>query len=209
MKDISRVYELSNYMLNMALTASTILKTEFGDFKVSYHEFGKQYCVSFSKGDLLKNEPIVRIHSACLFGEAFHSLHCDCSHQITKTMGLIKNNKNGVIVYSYQEGRGIGLKNKIKAMEIERIENVDTVEAFKKLGFEKSDYREYKIEIQALKELGLSKKIKTFSGSPKKIEALEKAGYKVEQIIPEEPLNLSEIAKKERMVKVKKLGYKY
>lgn len=193
----------------MTITASTIIKTEFGDFKVRYHKFGKEFCVSFSKGDLSKNDPIVRLHSACLFGEAFHSLHCDCSHQITKTMELIKENENGVIIYSYQEGRGIGLKNKIKAMEIERIDKIDTVEAFKKLGFENADCRDYEIEIKALKELNLNKKIKTFSGSPKKIKALEKAGYIVERIIPEEPLDLSEIAKKERMTKIKKLGYKY
>jgi len=176
----------------MAITASTIIKTEFGDFKV----------------DLQHNEPIVRLHSACLFGEAFRSLHCDCSHQITETMRLIQENGNGVIIYSYQEGRGIGLKNKIKAMEVERTNKVDTVEAFKKLGF-KTDYRDYKIEIKALKELNLNKKIKTFSGNPKKIEALEKEGYIIERIIPEKPLNLNEIANKERMTKTKKLGYKY
>lgn len=193
----------------MAIISSTIIKTEFGEFKVCYHEFGKEFCVSFSKGNILNDQPIVRIHSACLFGEAFHSLHCDCSDQITKTMKLIQENGCGVIIYSYQEGRGIGLKNKIKAMEIERTESVDTVEAFKKLGFDKGDYRNYDVEIKALKELNLNKKIKTFSGSPKKIDALEKAGYTVEQIIPEEPLNLSDIAKKERMVKVKKLGYRY
>lgn len=193
----------------MTITASTILKTEFGDFKICYHEFGKKVCVSFSQGDLSKNEPIVRLRSACLFGEAFHSLHCDCMHQITKTMGLIQENGIGVIIYSYQEGRGIGLKNKIKAMEIERTENLDTVEAFKKLGFKKADCRDYKIEIEALKELNLNKKIKTFSGNPKKIEALEKEGYIVEKIIPEKPLDLSDMAKKERTIKIKKLGYKY
>ena len=103
------------------ITASTIIKTGFGNFKVSYHKFGKKICVSFSYGDLAKNEPIVRFHSACLFGEAFHSLHCDCQHQITKVMSLIQTNGNGVIIYAYQEGRGIGLENKIKSMELERI----------------------------------------------------------------------------------------
>ena len=189
------------------ITASTIIKTEFGNFKVSYHKFGKKICVSFSCGDLTKEEPIVRFHSACLFGEAFHSLHCDCQHQITKVMNLIQTNGNGVIVYTYQEGRGIGLENKIKAMELEKVENLDTVEAFKKLGF-KTDYREYNTEIKALKELNLTKKVKTFSGNPKKIEALKKEGYIVE-VISEKPLDLSDIAKKEREIKVKKLGYKY
>jgi len=193
----------------MTITALTIIKTEFGNFKVSYHKFGKKICVSFSYGDLTKNEPIVRFHSACLFGEAFHSLHCDCQHQISKVMSLIQTNGNGVIVYSYQEGRGIGLENKIKAMELERKEKLDTVEAFKRLGFDKADCRDYDTEIKALKELNLAKKIKTFSGNPKKIEALKKDGYIVDVIIPEEPLDLSDIARKEREIKVKKLGYKY
>ena len=193
----------------MTITATTIIKTEFGDFKIFYHEFGKKTCVSFSYGDLTKNEPIVRFHSACLFGEAFHSLHCDCQHQITNTMRLIQTNGNGVIVYSYQEGRGIGLKNKIKSMELERTEKIDTVEAFSKLGFDKSDYRDYKIEVKVLKELNLAKKIKTFSGNPKKIKHLEKAGYSVEVIILETPLDLSSIAKKERETKIEKLGYRY
>lgn len=185
------------------ITASTIIKTEFGNFKVSYHKFRNKICVSFSYGDLRKNEPIVRFHSVCLFGEAFHSSHCDCRHQIIKVMSLIQTNGSGVIIYSYEEGRSIGLENKIKAMELERTEKLDTVEAFKKLGFDKADCRDYDTEIKALKELNLAKKIKTFSSNPYKIKGLEMAGYIVEKIIPEEPLDLSDIAKKEREIKVK------
>ena len=192
----------------MTITATTVLDTEFGKYTVNYHEIKGKTCVSFSYGNLKKN-PIVRIHSACLFGEAFHSLQCDCAHQVSKTMGLIQENDSGVIVYSYQEGRGIGLKNKIKAMEIERTRKVDTIEAFKEIGLKKPDYRDYKIEVEALKELSLSEKIKTFSGNPKKIEALKNAGFDVERVIPEKPLDLSDKAKSEREVKVKKLGYKY
>jgi len=97
----------------MPITASTIIKTRFGDFQVSFHETESGDCVSFSQGKLTKGKPIVRLHSACLFGEVFHSLHCDCLRQVTQTMALIQKNKCGVIVYSYQEGRGIGLKRKV------------------------------------------------------------------------------------------------
>src|SRR6266404_2077417 len=104
----------------MPIRSSTIIQTDFGSFKVSYHEIDAQGYVSFAHGDISRNTPIVRIHSACLFGEAFHSLHCDCNHQLTETMRVIDQHGSGVIVYSYQEGRGIGLEKKIEAMEIER-----------------------------------------------------------------------------------------
>ena len=193
----------------MPITASTIIKTKFGDFKVCFHETKCDACVSFSQSDLTKGEPTVRIHSACLFGEVFHSLHCDCLHQITQTMALIQKNKCGVIVYSYQEGRGIGLKRKIEAMEIQRVENCDTVEAFKKLGVEKSDPRDFKAEVQALKDLGVAKEIQSFSGNPIKDAALKAAGFRVVKNLKIDDKDLSEMAKEEIKIKIKKMGYKY
>ncbi len=190
------------------ITASTVLKTEFGNYKVCFHEIEGKHLVSFSYGNISKDVPIVRFHSACLFGEAFHSLHCDCAQQITKIMSLIQKNKVGVIIYSFHEGRGIGLKNKIKAMELERLENLDTIEAFKKLGFE-ADYRDYNAEVEVLRDLRLNRTIKTFSGSPKKIDALKQAGYIIREIISGKHQDLSDRAKRERKVKIKKLGYKY
>jgi len=193
----------------MAITSSTIIKTEFGNFRVCFHETKHNKCVSFSQGDLSKNTPIVRLHSACLFGEVFHSLHCDCYHQLTETMRLIRVNKCGVLIYSFQEGRGIGLKKKIQAMEIQRIEKCDTVDAFKKIGLKKSDYRDYKAEIEALKDLGLGKKIKTFSGNPQKIKALEEAGYNIIEFLKVDDKILTEEAKEEIETKLKKMGYMY
>ncbi|MBI5803842.1 hypothetical protein HY450_01210 [Candidatus Pacearchaeota archaeon] len=193
----------------MTIVASTIIKTEFGNFKVCFHETEKGSCVSFSQGDLSKDNPIVRFHSACLFGEIFHSLHCDCHHQLTETMALIHKNKCGVIIYSYQEGRGIGLKKKIEAMEIQRMENCDTVEAFKKLGFGKSDFRDYETEIQALKDLKVAKKIQSFSGNPVKDKVLKKAGFTITEILNIDDKNLSQIAKEEIKTKIEKMGYKY
>lgn len=191
------------------IKSQTILSTKYGKFKVSYHQYKNKFCISFSKGKINKKIPIIRIHSSCLFGEAFHSLHCDCDYQLTETMKLIEKNKSGVLVYSYKEGRGIGLKNKIKAMEIERIKKIDTVEAFRELGLKKYDYRKYVIEIKALKELRINKKIKTFSGNPNKISILKKAGFKIIEILSGKPLDISITAEKERITKQKKMGYIY
>jgi len=192
----------------MTIATSTIIKTKYGRFKVCYHEFKNESCLSFSKGNLTRINTIVRIHSACLFGEVFQSLHCDCYIQLKKAIDLIRKNKNGVIIYSYQEGRGIGLKNKIKSMEISRKKNIDTVDAFIELGFTKPDYRSYQVEINALKELNINKKIRLLSGNPLKIRTLKKAGYEIENIL-ENVQGLNKLAKNGRRAKIKKLGYKY
>ena len=195
----------------MAISTSTFISTDFGLFRVCYHKNKTGICISFSKGDLSKGTPIVRFHSACLFGEAFHSIQCDCDSQILNAMRLIKRQSNGVIIYTYQEGRGIGIEKKIKAMEIQRLSKCDTVEAFKKLGLNKSDYRNYKESISALKDLGVSKTILTFSGNKGKIEALEKEGYKINRILKSynHIKNLSKLARKEIETKKKKMGYIY
>ncbi len=191
----------------MVIVASTIIKTEFSDFKVCYHNTRYGGCVSFSKGNLSKNAPIVRLHSACLFGEVFYSHHCDCGHQIKKTMRLIQKEGTGVIIYAYEEGRGIGLKEKIKAMEVQRIKKIDTVEAFKKLGLKRSDYRTFKAEVEALKDLKLSKNIKTYSGNPKKLESLRKAGYNIKRLLKYELKHINKLAKEEIKTKEEKMGY--
>jgi|SRR3989344_3021501 len=193
----------------MAIATSTIIRTAFGNFKVCFHETEKGSCVSFSQGDLSKDNPIVRFHSACLFGEAFHAIDCDCYHQLAESMALIHKNNCGVIIYSYQEGRGIGLKKKIEALEIQRIESCDTVEAFKKLGFEKSDFRDYWAEVQALKDLKVAKKIQSFSGSPIKDKALRKAGFTITKILKIDDKDLSKFAKEEIKTKIEKMGYNY
>ena len=193
----------------MAILASTILTTKFGPFKVNYHKNKKYQCISFSYGNLTKGVPIVRLHSACLFGELFKSLHCDCGEHIPKAMKIIQKHGNGIIIYSYQEGRGIGLLKKIKAMEIQRTKNCDTVEAFKLLGFKKSDYRDYKVEIGALKNLMVSKNIITFAGNPHKISSLKKAGYQIKKLIKPYRGHLSKLARDEIRTKKQKMGYIY
>ena len=114
----------------MPITQSTVLPLEYGDFSIAYHKIGNANCISLSHGDVRGSVPIVRLHSSCLFGEAFHALDCDCAAQLSSTFKLIKRNKSGVVVYRYMEGRGIGLENKIKALELQRTHHLNTVDAF-------------------------------------------------------------------------------
>lgn len=195
----------------MAILTKTKISTEFGDFDVAYHKNKKYEVVSLSTGDLTKDTPIVWFKSSCLFGEAFHSIDCDCNSQIIETMKLIKKHGAGVIIYSYQEGRGIGLLNKMKEMEIQRVEGLDTVEALKKLGIKKNDLRDYKVEVQALKDLGVSEEILTFTGNPNKFRALEDAGFMVMGFLEadDKSVKLSDRAKDELRTKVEKMGYVY
>ena len=188
---------------------STNIKTEFGDLKITYHETKYGDSVSISKGDITQGIPLVRFHSACLFGEVFHSLHCDCHYQISQTLSLINQKGLGVLIYVYQEGRGIGLKNKIKALEYEKKYNLDTVEAFNKLGFTKHDQRDFNIETASIQQLNLSKTIQFISGNPLKILAIENAGFQITKLVNIRNYNLNPLAQKEISTKINKMGYLY
>jgi len=166
----------------MAITHSTVLPLRYGLFQISYHKFEEGDCVSVSYGNLTDSEPIVRFHSSCLFGESFHSLHCDCADQLSSTLKLIKKNGSGVILYQYVEGRGIGLENKIKALEIQRTQKVNTVEAFRLLGF-KPDIRTYEREIASLHDLQINNTIKIAGQNPRKAKALTAAGFTIAEVV--------------------------
>ena len=189
----------------MSIKSTTILDLNSGKFKVSYHSTNHGEVVSFSFGDLKKSVPIVRLHSACLFGEAFLSKHCDCFEQLQKSLNLIKKHGCGVVVYGFQEGRGIGLEKKIKAMEIQRLENLDTFDAFKKLGLP-PDLREYDTMIEALKDLNTNKNIILVSNNPDKIKSTEKGGYCIKKIIKLK-VKLNKYIQHERLAKKNKMGY--
>lgn len=189
----------------MAITQSTILPLKYGNFRIAYHKIGDTSCISLSLGDLQTTVPIVRIHSSCLFGEAFHALDCDCAAQLTSTLKLIKQNKAGAIIYRYMEGRGVGLENKIQALELQRTRNLNTVDAFKQLGFE-PDIRSYEAEIVALKELEPNSRIKIAGQNPHKRRALEQNGFTmVEQVHPSIKLTKHNIP--ELITKKTVLGY--
>lgn len=162
------------------------LPTEYGIFKlVGYqNHHPDKYHVALVKGNCKnKRGVLVRIHSSCVTGDIFGSLRCDCGAQLEKAMELISNNGCGIILYLFQEGRGIGLINKLKAYKLQE-QGFDTVEANLKLGLP-VDQRNYQVAAEILKSLGV-KSIKLLTNNPDKVEDLEKRGVKVITRVPVE-----------------------
>lgn len=162
---------------------STLLETAYGNFKLTYHKQAGQEGVSLVMGDVTTGNPLLRIHSSCLFSEALCAIDCDCKLQLDRALELISSTGTGALLYIYQEGRGVGLANKIRAVETMRLDNCDTATAFEKLGFE-LDPRDYTLAMQMLMDLGFSKTIRLMSNNPRKFAALEKSDYKVVEHVP-------------------------
>lgn len=159
----------------MGFTEETILETKNGKLTLKFYRGRKgHYCVCIVKKPWRKN-PFVRIHSSCLFSESFGGNDCDCALQLQASLKIV-GLEGGIIVYLFQEGRGLGLEGKIKALEIQRMHNVDTVTAFKKIG-KPPDLRDYDLAFGAMRELGLPKNIAFATNNPEKIKAAEAAGF--------------------------------
>ncbi len=170
--------------LTIERVATANLPTKRGSFKIAGYRSlnSSEEFVVLYKGEMDREAPtLVRIHSQCLTGDVFGSIKCDCGPQLHRAMEMIEAEGRGAIVYQQQEGRGIGIINKIRAYALQD-EGADTVEANERLGFE-VDARDYQQCAEILFDLGLCK-VRVISNNPDKLKALEAAGLRVVERIP-------------------------
>jgi GTP cyclohydrolase II len=186
--------------------AQAELPTRHGRFTIhGFKGIGPQdEGVALVRGNLNgKTAPLVRVHSQCLTGDVLGSVRCDCRAQLEFSLKRIAKAPSGILLYLPQEGRGIGLMNKLRAYQLQD-GGMDTVEANQELGFA-ADAREYDFSAQILKKLG-AKKIRLLSNNPEKVRQLEAAGIRVVERVPCQP-RVSKISRSYLQTKKKKMGH--
>ena len=187
--------------------ASARLPTEYGEFQINVFEnlLDKQEHVALVMGDITDGKDVlVRVHSKCLTGDVLHSARCDCGAQLEAAMERIGKEKRGVILYLNQEGRGIGLANKIRAYALQD-QGLDTVEANEKLGF-KADQRDYGIGVQILRDLGV-RTMRLLSNNRRKLVGIEGYGLSVSEWLPLE-IPATDSTRRYLTTKKEKLGHR-
>ncbi len=187
------------------LAAEARLPTKYGNFRiVGFENKRKEWIVGLLRGNIRRaRAPLVRIHSQCLTGDVFCSLRCDCRAQLEMALKAIAKERAGIVLYEPQEGRGIGLINKLRAYQWQD-KGLDTVEANRRLGFA-ADRRNYRFVGAALKKLKVQQ-VRLLSNNPEKIAALEKAGIEVVERVPCQP-GVKKQNRSYLMAKKKKLGH--
>ncbi len=180
------------------------LPTEYGDFNIYVYTFGDEEHVAMVKGDISTGTDVLtRVHSACLTGDIFHSARCDCGPQLTLALKRIAAEGRGIVLYLNQEGRGIGLANKIRAYELQD-EGYDTVEANERLGFP-ADARDYRVGVEILGDLGV-RSIRLLSNNPLKLSGVTGADLVITARVPIE-VEASDTTRRYLQTKKEKMGH--
>jgi len=178
-----------SFAFQLQKVAEADFPTQFGLFRIygfegrtdDGSEVGPEEAIALKMGELAGAAPLMRIHSQCLTGDVFHSLRCDCRAQLEIALQAIAQEGRGLLIYELQEGRGIGLLNKLRAYELQD-QGADTVEANEQLGFE-SDLRSYDLPGAILQYFHL-RAVRLMSNNPEKVDAVERAGVAVVERVP-------------------------
>lgn len=201
---LTRLWSASKHA-PVARAATAILPTEFGAFTIHVYENGSSEThVALVCGEIGTGQDVLtRLHSSCMTGDIFHSARCDCGPQLQEAMTRISAEGRGIVVYLNQEGRGIGLANKIRAYALQE-QGLDTVEANERLGFA-ADGRDYRVAVEILRDLGV-RSMRLLSNNPRKVAGVTGEGLRVSELVPIE-MPVSESTRRYLQTKKEKLGH--